>query len=261
MKAASTSSRRGTGLIEVLVIIAIIGVLVAILIPMFLSARQRSTRFKCQNNLRELGRSMYSYAANNRGQFPTTRPSSGPHRRPDISNSGYASTQPFSETGPAPNNVPAAMFLLIRTEKTSSYRFICPATETAIADRFAGLSPLERSNFTDIKMNLTYSMHNPYASDATLAAGFKWGPQWLPPNFPLLADIGPAAGAKFSPTLINSPNHEGDGQNILYADGSVEFRTTPLAGVENDHIYRTRLNSIFDSPQDPSDAILLPIRQ
>ncbi len=252
--------RRGTGFIEVLVLIAVIGMLIAILIPMFLSARQRSTRFKCQNNLREIGRSMYSYASNNRGQFPTTRPSQSPHRRPDVTNSGHASTQPFSETGPAPNNIPAALFLLIRTEKTPAYRFICPATESAVADRFGGLSPLERSNFTDVKKNLTYGMQNPYANDTTLAAGFKWGPQWLPANFALIADIGPAPVSKFPPSLGNSPNHDGDGQNILYVDGSVEFRTTPLAGIENDHIYRTRLNTILDSAQDPTDSILLPIQ-
>ena len=41
----------------------------------------------------------------------------------------------------------------------------------------------------------------------------------------------------------------------------VDFRATPLSGVEQDHIYRTRSGSIFDSQSDPSDAILLPIQQ
>ena len=251
---------RATAFVELLVIIAIIGMLVAILIPMFLSARQRSTRFKCQNNLREIGSAMFSYANANHGRFPSTRPSADPVRKPDLSNSGYAATQPFAPDGPAPNNIPAAMFLLIRSEELPAFRFICPAT-LAQPDSFGGASPAERSNFSDVKLNLTYGMHNPYASDSTLAAGFKWGPQWLAGNFPLLADMGPAPGPKFSLQSPNSPNHDGEGQNILYADGSVDFKTTPLAGVDQDHIYRTRNNSILDSPQDPSDSILLPIQQ
>jgi prepilin-type processing-associated H-X9-DG protein len=76
-----------------------------------------------------------------------------------------------------------------------------------------------------------------------------------------MADIGPTTVGKLPAANANSPNHDGLGQNVLYADGSVEFRTTPLAGVEDDHIYRTRLNSIFDSPQDATDSILLPIQQ
>jgi prepilin-type processing-associated H-X9-DG protein len=154
--------------------------------------------------------------------------------------------------------VPAALFLLIRTEEVPSFRFVCPATE-AQPDRFDGKAPAERSNFSDVKSNLTYGMHNPYASDSTLAAGFKWGPQWLAANFPLLADMGPAPTSKFSLQSPNSRNHDGEGQNILYVDGSVEFKLTPLAGVDQDNIYRTRSNGTLDSPQDPSDAILLPI--
>src|SRR6266446_7560875 len=107
------SHPRATVFIELLVIIAIIGMLIAILIPMFLSARQRSTRFKCQNNLREIGNAMFSYANSNHGRFPSTRPSADPIRKPDLSNSGYAATQPFAPDGPRPNNIPAAIFLLI----------------------------------------------------------------------------------------------------------------------------------------------------
>jgi prepilin-type processing-associated H-X9-DG protein len=76
-----------------------------------------------------------------------------------------------------------------------------------------------------------------------------------------MADIGPAPGGPFVRAPINSPNHDFEGQNILFADGSVDFRATPLSGVDQDHIYRTRSGSIFDSQNDPSDAILLPIQQ
>src|SRR5882762_9982403 len=149
-----TNKPRGTAFIELLVIIAIIGMLIAILIPMFMSARQRSTRFKCQNNLRELGRAMFSYATNNHGRFPSTRPSTDGVRKPDLTNSGHAATQPFAIDGPAANNIPAAMFLLLRTEEVPAYRFVCPNT-LKVPEQFSGDGPLQHSNFTDIKRNLT----------------------------------------------------------------------------------------------------------
>lgn len=39
----------------------------------------------------------------------------------------------------------------------------------------------------------------------------------------------------------NSPNHggigDGEGQSVLFADGSVNWHDTPLAGIGNDNIY------------------------
>lgn len=63
---------------------------------------------------------------------------------------------------------------------------------------------------------------------------------------------------------INSLNHSGDGQNILYGDGHVEFNTTPYAGVQRDNIYTYGTSGggagdgIVGSPVGPNDSILLP---
>lgn len=49
---------------------------------------------------------------------------------------------------------------------------------------------------------------------------------------------------------FNSPNHggrgRGQGQNVGRADGSVEFKQTPLAGVDKDNIYSIQLPKIGD---------------
>ena len=36
---------------------------------------------------------------------------------------------------------------------------------------------------------------------------------------------------------VNSPNHGGEGQNVLYRDGHAEWKASPLAGVNYDNIY------------------------
>jgi prepilin-type N-terminal cleavage/methylation domain-containing protein/prepilin-type processing-associated H-X9-DG protein len=64
--------QRGYTLIEILVVIAIIGVLVAMLSPMLTSVRARGLMTSCTNNLKNVGTGMMAYSADeyNRGCFP-----------------------------------------------------------------------------------------------------------------------------------------------------------------------------------------------
>src|SRR5688572_26206612 len=60
---------RGFSLVELLVVMAIIGLLIALLIPAVQAAREASRRTVCKNNLKQMGLALQLHV-DNRGHFP-----------------------------------------------------------------------------------------------------------------------------------------------------------------------------------------------
>jgi prepilin-type processing-associated H-X9-DG protein len=245
-------------------------------------ARSGGARTQCASNLRQIGQALQIYAMANNGSLPRTiyDGTAGPtaFTAPDA-------PDPFAAGGPGPNDVTAAMFLLVRTTEIGLEAFVCPGAR-GTPWNLSGKARSAASNFP-VHRHIGYSFGNPYPSEAAVAAGFKWD-YTLTWEFALAADINPGA-----PTVVavrpnspraemkyaNSPNHTGDGQNVLYADGHIEFQNTVFCGMLRtpagpgiaknafrDNIYTFGAGfggaagvGVVGAPVDAVDSVLLPV--
>jgi prepilin-type N-terminal cleavage/methylation domain-containing protein len=70
MAQPKTPSRQAFTLIEMLVVIAIIGILASMLLPSLAKAKQKALRIKCMNNLNQIGKAMFMFGQDNDDWFP-----------------------------------------------------------------------------------------------------------------------------------------------------------------------------------------------
>src|SRR6266404_4497759 len=71
MQTAQHHSRFAFTLVELLVILAILGVVVWLLLPMLNNAREKDNRIGCASNLRQIGIALLAYASDHEGHLPT----------------------------------------------------------------------------------------------------------------------------------------------------------------------------------------------
>ncbi len=92
----SGKRRRAATLIEVLIVIAIIGVLIALLLPALGKVREAASRIQSMNNLKQVGLAVHHFADVHQGKLPTV---SGEGRSANADSSLFFALLPFLEHG------------------------------------------------------------------------------------------------------------------------------------------------------------------
>jgi prepilin-type processing-associated H-X9-DG protein/prepilin-type N-terminal cleavage/methylation domain-containing protein len=208
MNSNQSSRRAGAfSLIELLCVIAIIGILIALMLPALNNAQGRAKRIECENNLRQMGLAFLSFNHEHNDQFPMAVSADLGGSREFVQN-GYAVGGEFYFS--------YRHFQVLSNELILPAILICPADTRLAARNFAALQNSNVSYFVGVKADFSKS-DSILAGDRNLTAN--------PMPNPSILHIGTN-----SPLRWTWEMHQFKG-NILFADGHVEeWNPGTLAG-------------------------------
>ncbi|MFW6065826.1 MAG: type II secretion system protein [Planctomycetota bacterium] len=258
------SRRRGFALVELLVVIAVIGLLMAILIPALTQVRNSARQASCASNLREITRAMLAYAsASNlhRGTVPNALPSVGPTTSNwDDLEEGNPATFWLLLTGKQPGDDDMDQ---VRRAWIQPGVLLCPGAQQA------GAAAPELSDAGMQKKTYSYSYLSqvPFDQGGRTITGTSVAE--APGSLAILADRNPACEVgeqtfNSSEADNNAPNHGRRGQNVASVDQSVRWVGTPTVsgpepGADEDNIYAPSSGSGSSGERaNMADSFLIP---
>ena len=205
MRRELSQQRVGFTLVEMLVGIAVIGMLVTLLLPALMQARAAARRTTCQSNLRQWALAAHMFADVHHGQLPYRGQGIQPTSRLDAMDDWFNAIPPFIEGQPFIELVRANT----RPKAGDTTVWICPDAETI-----------------ENKAQPTFFA---YAMNMALSAPFNRRPDNIKKVGPLrtmvfMADsLGPYCSVLPSEEDYTPiARHVGDTVNIAFLDGHVE---------------------------------------
>jgi len=268
------SRLQGFGLRDLAAVLITAVVLVLIAIPTLAHPHRVNRRGACAVNLRAIGIAAKIYANDNaelwmappfdqllgnyggidylagdRVNEPATEPGEVGYARE------VQSTSNLGDGGSSAVSATRAFWMLVRSGEADAQTFICPASRDTSDLEWV---PEQYYDFAGYD-NISYGYQVPFGPHGTHPS------ESARSDMPLAADKGPYYLDNFEPTFqigsknpiefgdppghwrrFNSPNHNGQGQNVLFADASVSFEQTPAVGVHADNIYTLMVGDGWD---------------
>ena len=236
--------------------IAVVLILLIVIIRPFI-ARPRCIAFRmpCGTNLKGIGTAMLIYANDYEDELPRAGgPTTKWGRTPDWQASNrYEAFGLASDGSGGQASISASLYFLVKYTKVTTKSFICKgdvgASEFQPSKYNAGNKELiDLWDFgPEPERHCSYSYHLPYSKYA-LTTSSEPGMAVAADRNPWMPRLGEKARdfSKFDPGLTasteaqkygNAIAHQGDGQNVLYMDGHVNFEKRSYCGVDYDNIY------------------------
>jgi prepilin-type processing-associated H-X9-DG protein len=275
--------RRERANLAVIITCGAVGLAVAV--PAIGQARGNAQRTACASNLHQLGIALNTYAAEFDSLMPLTRTNSA--MRYNVRMAGDKAPKGESLTD---NDPPAALWLVVAdgiVRRTTV--FLCPADPFAGPNGGGQAAALKDDSgkayetFQSGKQ-LSYSSRYPWTeTDKAVKAGPWMRLVTIPRHEPVMTDMAPYLSAKAQAgeavtgpaaasapaggngglvlgggldagPMVNSPNHNQEGQNLLFGDGHVEWSDAPHWQGTGDHVW----TEVVDGKQVAIDAGELP---
>src|SRR5882672_1143922 len=219
-------------LIELLCVVAIIGILAALLLPALSQATARAKRIQCVSQLRESGVAFHSFAHDHNGRFPMAVPAQAGGSLEFVQNA-YRLTGEFFFS--------FRHFQTLSNELVTPRMVACPTDARLPAPSFALLKNENLSYFVGVDADLG-------SSSSILAGDRNITNDWLAPA--TILELGPNHHLRWTEEL-----HRFKG-NLLFADGRVEEPKRLV--VANNQVPATAkffLPSVPSSPISPSPGL------
>ncbi len=250
---ATAGGRHWVGFVRRFAVAAVFLIAASALYPTFSHFRQNSLRQRCQMQQSTLFQGLTNFDSDNDG------------RQPAVATVAGAPWYKLGDQGSENHSNTRRLYLLVKGGYAEPGCFICPSCSKS--SRPPQLTPSQIQTYRDFpdRRYITYSFQ--IKCREPKSGKLVYRKVLLADLSPLFEDLPKDFEKPFKLSLgkklltVNSINHNRRGQNVLFADGHIEFLRTRQIGVSQDDIFTLRDIDEYQGSEVPScetDFFLAP---
>lgn len=221
-------------------LVLVAGTVAAIVVPAQLLGQENARRARCMNQVRQIGLAMMQYAGDNDDAFMPLVDKDG-KKVPAVDTEGKVNTTDPARSG----------FIVLLASKylTTTKVFVCPSSRDKLSEKF-DKAYADATDLTDAKQ--LADLVKLWGDDA---CSFGWDPTKKHSADAACAIVAdkppmPLPSEEKGDAKNNSPNHDGQGQNVFYNDGHVKWMKTPAPDAGDDPDFYLGGKGYQQSPMD-----------
>jgi hypothetical protein len=266
-------------LIEIVCGVCVCLVVLFVLMPSMDGHGESPLRTPCTANLGQICKAMLVYSAGNENKFPTVPLGRGHIVGEDQTVDNImlnAEENPFTDLAPDGNrSISQNLWLLVRDNYIQPELVLCPGVRKQpkinMSERDQRTGKIGPKCYVDFQWKkpdgtISYSFVQPWSK---FTNGHSTAKTWhadLDSRVVIGADANNGSQPDFKADslplrykdmkqFVNSTNHSGDGQNVLYGDGHARFEKSAYVGINGDNIYTALPADYTGKPGDTAGIL------